>query len=84
MCNHPELPWQGHGEEAAGSEDLHLCFGSAAGSGCGLRVVVGDSSIGLVAGIAVGAVVEIVLAAVSTVDSAHSLLVVAGTADYSD
>lgn len=82
MCIHPELPGQFDGEEAAGSEDFHLCFGSVAGSGCGLRVVFRDSSIGRVAGIAVGTVEIVVFVAVSTVESVHSLLVVAVTVDY--
>lgn len=34
MCHRPELPEQWDDDEVAGSEDL--CFGSGAGSGCGL------------------------------------------------
>lgn len=80
MCHLPELPGQRDGGDAAGSDDFHLYFGGVAGSGLW---AVGDSSIGWVADIAVGVVVETaVLAALSIVDSVQGLLAVAETADY--
>lgn len=82
MCMRLELPGHRDGKKAAGSEDFQICFGIVAGSGCGLGVEVEDSSIGQVAGIAAGAVVEIVLVAVSIVESVYSLFVVAVTGDY--
>lgn len=81
MCMRPELPGHWDGEKAAGSEDFHRCFGIGAGSGLGVEVE--DSSVDQVAGIAVGAVVEIVVhVAVSIAESVYSLSVVAVAGDY--
>lgn len=83
ICHLPELTVEWDGGEAAGSDDFHLCFGGVSGSGS--WAVVGDSSIGRVADIAAGVVVETVgLASPSIVDSVQSLLAVAVIVDYTE